>query len=253
MGLKAFVNDINEVDESARGFYVQDGERYKLDAEGLLTDGDVSGLKSALQKERDRAKQLEKLAKSAEGVDIEEYQRLREEAEQRSQKEAEKKGEWDKLREQLVKNHQKEIESRETKLSTMQKSLESYLIDANATAEIAGLNGIPGLLLPHVKSQLKVVEQDGKYVVRVVDSDGDVRIDAKSGEPMSIKQLVAEMRDSETFAPAFKGSGASGSGTPPNSSAGRAGHGVKRGQMTQQQKAAFIHEHGRDAYRQLPT
>jgi hypothetical protein len=56
----------------------------------------------------------------------------------------------------------------------------------------------------------------GKYVAKVVDAKGNDRIADGQATPMTIPQLVAEMSESSAYAPAFKGSGASGSGTPPN-------------------------------------
>lgn len=56
MGLKYAVEDINEVDEPLRGNYVERDGRYVLDVEGVVSEDEVSGLKSALEKERENAK-----------------------------------------------------------------------------------------------------------------------------------------------------------------------------------------------------
>jgi hypothetical protein len=62
---------------------------------------DVSGLKSALQKERENNKNLAATKRQLEeqygGIDPEEYQRLKELEAQEEERKAEKKGEWDKL------------------------------------------------------------------------------------------------------------------------------------------------------------
>ena len=97
----------------------------------------------------------------------------------------------------------------------MKGTLESYLVDAAATEAIAAAKGIPQLLLPHVKSAVKVIEEDGKYQVRVVGPDGSPRMNAK-GEFLGIKDYVSEMRESEVFSRAFEGTGTTGSGTPAN-------------------------------------
>ena len=56
MSLKAFVKSLDEVSESARAFYVEDGNGgFKLDAEGVE---DVTGLKNSLTAVRDELKNL---------------------------------------------------------------------------------------------------------------------------------------------------------------------------------------------------
>ena len=51
----------------------------------------------------------------------------------------------------------------------------------------------------------------GQFVVEVIDGDGNQRIDAQ-GNPMTIPQLVDEMRASETFSRAFEASACSRDG-----------------------------------------
>ena len=53
MGLKAILETLDEVPEALRAFYVERDGKFVLDADGVE---DVTGLKSALEKERgDRA------------------------------------------------------------------------------------------------------------------------------------------------------------------------------------------------------
>ena len=67
----------------------------------------------------------------------------------------------------------------------------------------------------------------------LVDANGTPRINAK-GEPLTIKDVVAEMRASDTFGRAFEGSGASGGGTPPKTQSG----GMPGGTFTIRREAA---------------
>lgn len=210
--LKITAEEFGKLDESIQGLYEDKDGEYILSVDGIE---DNSGLKSALEKERKRARELEKTAKAYEGVgmtpeEIAELVKAREEAEKAS---LEKKGEWEKLKSQMLEKHQKDLESRDGEVKKMKQTLESYLVDAAATEAIASAKGIPQLLLPHVKSAVKVVEEDGAYKVRVMGQDGP-RVNA-NGEFLSIKDLVAEMRESEIFSRAFEGSGVSGSGASP--------------------------------------
>lgn len=214
--LKIKAAEWEKLDEGIKGFYSEDGGDYILAVDGIE---DTSGLKSALEKERKLRTEYEKSFKPYQGLgkspeEILELLKAQEEAEKGK---LEQKGEWDKLKAQLLETHKKEMIAREEEVMKMKATLESYLVDANATEAIASLKGVPQLLLPHVKSAVKVIEEDGKYQVRVIGKDGSQRMNSK-GEFLGIKDLVSEMRDSEIFARAFEGSGTSGSGAPANRS-----------------------------------
>ena len=103
----------------------------------------------------------------------------------------------------------------------MKAALEQHLIDSEATRSITDAKGSSRLLLPHVKSMVRVEEDGGRYVTRVVDPlTGSPRVKA-DGSYMSIAELVAEMKaDVTVFGRAFEPSGSSGSGSQQSSGAG---------------------------------
>ncbi len=86
MGLKAVVNDIEEVDENFRDLYTEKDEAWVLDVEA--SDGyelaNTTGLKSALQKERDAARKARKKAEAGDEDLEQEVKRLRKELDNRS-------------------------------------------------------------------------------------------------------------------------------------------------------------------------
>ena len=210
--LKITKAEYDSLDEGIRGLYEEKDGSYQLTVDGIE---DTSGLKSALQAERKARADFEKMAKQYQGLgkspeEIIELVKKQDEAERGK---LEQKGEWDKLKAQLLESHKKELTAREEAVQKMKATLESYLVDASATEAIATAKGVPQLLLPHVKASVKVVEEDGKYHVRVVDKDGSPRMNSK-GEYIGIKDLVAEMRESEIFMRAFDGDGTSGSNAP---------------------------------------
>lgn len=104
----------------------------------------------------------------------------------------------------------------EQKVVKMQGALERYLVDQAATAALASAKGSVDLLLPHVKSHTKVVQDGEDFVVRVVDSAGDFRSNGKGGF-MTVGDLVAEMKTQETFGRAFESETPSGTGANPGS------------------------------------
>ncbi|MCK5018552.1 MAG: hypothetical protein KAS32_15940 [Candidatus Peribacteraceae bacterium] len=178
----------------------------------------VKGLKTALSSERTSRETLEKQVSVFKDIDPDK-------AREAIKKVGEMK-DWkpdDKVREQieattnqLVEKHKGEIAGKDTNIAGLTKQLEKNMITATATQSIAGLKGSPELLLPHVERSTRMRQtENGQFVVEVVGSDGNPRISPAAGStaPMTIDELVGEMKNNDTFAPAFAGSGASGSGS----------------------------------------
>ena len=212
--LKLSAEEYKALEEGIRGLYEEKDGGYILSVDGIE---DTSGLKSALEKERKSRSDYEKLARSYRDLgkspeEISELLKVQEEAEKTT---LEKRGEWDKLKTQLLETHKKELEAERDKVQKMNVALESYLIDAQATEAIASEKGIPLLLLPHIKNMVKAVEENGKYLVRVIGPDGVPRMNGK-GEYLTIKDAVSEMKKSDIFARAFEGSGVTGGGSGPS-------------------------------------
>lgn len=210
MALKFILDSLDGLSEAQQALYVEKDGKFHLDVDGLE---DTSGLKSALDKERAARRDFEKKYGALKDIDPEEYARLKKDAEERAAAKAKEEGQWEVLRQQLVDKHQKEIEGKDSALASMRVALESHLVDAAATSAIAVAKGIPDLLLPHVKASVKVVEDGGKYVVQIVDAQGNARIADGKGTPMSITDLVAEMKKSPVFGRAFDGVDTTGGGT----------------------------------------
>jgi hypothetical protein len=181
------------------------------------------------------AKKYKETARKFEGIDPERYKALETAAEEAERKRLEAVGDWKAREAQLLEKVQKDIEARDGRISALSSALERRLVDAEATAALAAAKGSPKVLLPHIKSHVKVVEEDGEYVVHVVDAKGNQRIGDAKGSPMTISQLVEEMKADPEFARNFDGSGSSGGGAT-KSNAG--GGGVKTIQKGDQ--AAFL-------------
>lgn len=210
MALQIVVDSLEDLDENVRPLYEQDGDKFRLQLDGYE---DPAGLKSALEKERKAAKEASKQASawSQLGKTPEEIQQLVEAQKKADEDKAVKGGEWDKLKAQMQEQTAKEREKLESALKAKDSAIERYLIDAQATEAISAQKGVPALLLPHVKASVRVVDEDGEYVTRVVDAQGNARVNG-NGDFLTIKDLVGEMRQSETFGRAFEASGVSGSG-----------------------------------------
>lgn len=217
----ASVASMDAVPEPYRALYAEKDGAYQLD-ETLARKLDVSGLVSALDKERKAARDNERLLKAwgTLGASPEEVaQRLGASTDAKLAA-AQASGDVEAIRSQLAARHQGELAAKDAQLDRMRGALERQLIDAAAGSEIVAQRGAPALLLPHLRAALEVVEDEaGSFIVRVVDANGKPRLDER-GRPLPVKDLVAELRQSEDFARAFDGGGLTGSGMPPNGAAG---------------------------------
>jgi hypothetical protein len=251
--LEPVVDALDNVAEPLRPFYRKGGDG-KFN---LITAESIDKLESTLARtkaEREEAKKRADAAKTWEGLGKtpEEIQELLAAEEQRALKDAEAKGEWDKIKQQIEANHAKELEKRDGILGRYRSALENRLIDAEATSAIAEMKGVPALLLPHVRDRVKVEEtDDGDFRAVVLTPDRKSPMLNSKNEPMSVKELVAAMREDETFGRAFDGSGHSGGGGQGGSGGGRPS--FKKSEMSTKQKAEFMREHGAAAYQALPA
>lgn len=204
------------MDESASvGTEAQGGSAAKTYTEGELQAA-IRDANKGLEKNRDEV--LADLGKAKdrlrafEGVDLDEYKNLKKAAEAAERERAERAGDYKAMEDQMKANHAKEVEKLTGRIDTLNKALERRLIDADASAAIQEARGSIKGLLPHLRPHLKVVEQEGEFVAQVVDSRGHPRISDGKGTPMTIRDLVEEMRSDADLARLFDGTGSSGGG-----------------------------------------
>jgi len=133
--------------------------------------------------------------------------------------------------------HKAEIEKREQREKFLYNEVLSGIKKGNRAivAEAKALD--PGLLLPLIADQTRVVEEDGKFFQQVVDKNGETRYSGTTGEPMKVKELVAEMKTIDRLKPLFESESRKGGGTPPGGGRRRVG-GKDTEDMTPNQKIA---------------
>ena len=106
----------------------------------------------------------------------------------------------DKVREEMSKKHSEVIAAKDKDIADRDASLEKYLVSDRATRALAAAKGSVDLLLPHVKGSCKVFRTEtGDYEVRVVDGAGEVRFNG-AAQPMTVEDLVTEMKTNNSFA-----------------------------------------------------
>jgi len=170
------------------------------------------GLKENQQKAMDQVAELRGKLKGFEGIDPETYKTLVTAHEESQRKQAEEAGDFAAREKQLVEKHTKELDALKAELAEERGATERYLIDASATSALAEAKGSPKVLLPHIKAHTRIFRENGERVVQVVDERGNQRITDGKGTPMTIGDLIDELKADPDFARNFEGSGSSGGG-----------------------------------------
>lgn len=123
----------------------------------------------------------------------------------------------DKIKADFEKRLQEGLGAKDKEIQERDGALSKHLISDAASRALAEAKGSIDLLLPHVQSQCKVVRNDdGTYSVRVLDAQGDARMNS-SGGWMDVAEAVSEMKTQDKFSRAFESEVNHGTGAPPGS------------------------------------
>ncbi|MHC4734713.1 MAG: hypothetical protein ACYTDW_09690 [Planctomycetota bacterium] len=127
------------------------------------------------------------------------------------------KADREKITEALGKKHAAELQKHQARAAALQAQLYKIMVDNEALKEIGDQATNPKLLLPFIREQVKPGEEEGEFVVRVVNGDGP-RFSPTTGTHMTVNELVKEMKASEEYGVLFKSETPSGTGKVPGSS-----------------------------------
>lgn len=230
MGLRALVTDLESLPEEIRAFYREEGGKFVLDvdpADGYALE-DVSGLKSALAKERTNVDKLKKAGESWGDLKPEDVRSSLAELERLREAGPDAKA---KLEEQM-KAHAAKVEAKfaaqlqdaTERAERATERLGREIVDRQLAEAIAEHQGLDHFLRPALRDEVRIEEEDGEYHVRVLQRGGDVRLAFPKGEhprPMTVSERVAELKADEKWANAFQGATVGGSGGSGSSGSGR--------------------------------
>ncbi len=124
----------------------------------------------------------------------------------------------EKVRTEMAAANATALAASNAKTTAYQNQLYSYLVENTAMTAVTELKGAADLLMPFIKNQVKVAEEDGKFVVHVVDAAGERRYSGVTGQPLSIKELVTGMKADPKYGRLFESEqqpGGGGGGMPP--------------------------------------
>lgn len=155
---------------------------------------------------------------------------------------------------EIFKKNEDAITSLNNEVALKDKSLRRILVENELSRAINAADGVSELLIPVLRDNIQVVEENGEYVARVFDGDTP-RVGDSKGNYMTIDQLIAETKANPVFGGAFKSSGATGGGAAGDSGGSSSGSGgaKTRADMTFKERAAYITEHGQEKYLALPA
>ena len=159
------------------------------------------------------AEQMDAFKATLDGVDIEEYRRLKDEAKKAEVDKVKDSKEWEKVKEQLLTTHAKEITERETKIAeatgrvkALEDELNRTILGHQIAVEAAAAKCLNPRVVEMIVAQEARVEllEDGRRIVKLYGPDGEPQI-VSSGEPKTIRQRLAEMKQDEQYAMLFEG------------------------------------------------
>lgn len=228
--LRGFVDKLEDVEDKYRDLYVEetvgDKTRFRLDADGVE---DVTGLKNTVKTLRtENASMRERLEPIKDLGDDENLDDIISVG--RATIEAKKTGkpipEVEQERTRLTTQHKRELDKAKLENTGLMEALRESVVEGGAAAAITELKGNKTLLMPHIRGMIDIVRiEDGgkiRYEPRVFEGSGSERHErtGTDGKPLPIKAAVAELKANDDFSDAFEGSGASGSGAPPEGGSG---------------------------------
>lgn len=121
----------------------------------------------------------------------------------------------EKVRAEMGEANKQALAAQQAKTDAYKGQLYSMLVKNDALSAIAEAKGLPDLLMPFIENQVRVVEESGAFVVRVVDAKGEPRYSNVTGQPLSIKELVAGMKADPKYGRLFESEQQSGGGGMP--------------------------------------
>ena len=254
--LKAKLDNLDGVSDEVKAHYIETDGKFYLDVgvvDGLAVE-DVSGLKSTVEALRNTEKELTASLRSANTAMESQTERFKDidpDAARTALGKLDEINNWDgntKIKDavklavetaegkiqgkmdELVRQQTEAVTKIQTDLDSSQSQLQDAIVDSKIIEAISVEKGNVSLLMPHVKTHVRMVKgSNGRFKPEVIKEDGTVRIGDSQGNDMTITQLVQEMKGQETFAAAFTGANQSGSGRDGNNNDGNDNNRNNRG------------------------
>lgn len=274
MPIEVMVDSLDDVDASLHEEYVQgsDGKfvlkgmaetlKGYVPVEKVTEHESVANLKSALDKERDSAKQLGRRVKELEtqsaGLSEEEkgeLATLRKAKEDAEESRRRREGEFDTWRDEINGKHADETKGLVAERDGLMAALCEDRISRDIAAGCNEFGGRANILEPlvrrAVKADYEATDDGGRVNISVMDAEGTRLLD-NDGKPLTISGFIEKMSQDKEFADLFTstqksggGSSSEGAGDQSDGGAGseKAPSDLKRSEMSKAEKVKFIRDH----------
>lgn len=200
MKLKFRIAKLEDVAENLRPLYVQDGEGFRLDVEGVgsVTQEDVDAALRARDHEKERAKTLAEQLTAAQGEVADIRQKLDAATASKNGDTAALTKSYEDRIAKMTADHQAELEKANGVVS-------SLTVGQMAEKLSNELFAVPSAMVHHVRNRLKMEMDNGTPKIRVLDKDGNLTA-------LSTDDLVSEFRAIKEWTPLLKANTGSGFG-----------------------------------------
>jgi hypothetical protein len=240
MPLKYRVKSLDDVPESARELYSEDGDGFVLGVEGVEAEEEVGKLKRAHERTKQELAKLREQAGRVSDADLDELQRLRAEAREREERKAKEEGRWDELRGKLQEEHKKGLDVLETKL----KSRDEVIQHLTVTNELRSALTESGVRPEYVRAAELLLKERGPTVDW---QDGQMPKGVFPDEVHGNRPIAevvkewAKSDDADAFMPRETKSGG-GAGGDRGKGGQKSYEGKKFSEMTPDEQVAFTEE-----------
>lgn len=189
-------NNALVTDEALTGSVSNTVEQNQVASERLFTQEEVNMI---------IAKRAEKMAKQKFGdIDVEEYKELKAQKDKAQKDELIRKQKFEEVLKQQKQEYDSEITTLRAQLTNVK--VDGAVLDAASKFGAVSPHDVAALM----KTQVQL-DSNGNPVV--LDSNGNVRYDPTTAEPMTVERAVQEFLDSKPY---FKAGGPAGAGTRSN-------------------------------------
>jgi len=214
----------------------------------------TAGMRSALEKLKTADKDQREKLRAYEGIDPEEYQKLKEAQDEAARQLAEKDGDVESLVDQRTKKIREEAEAKQkatdTQLGDLTSLLNKLVVENELTAAALSAGVQKGAVQTAVLLARASVKRDGDNAV-VYEADGTTERFGSDGERMKPAEFLVELVKDHPYL-LEKSSGAGGDNS--SGSGGAGSNGQPPGNplaWNEKQKMDYIKEHGGTAYAEM--
>lgn len=225
MALKSVLTSLEGLSEELKKEYTEKDGKFYLNLEGLDDHPSVGALKRAKDHEKGLRQAAEAAQRAAEDKVVAKDTEL-----EGLRTGAIPKADVDALRTSFETKQAEQQTAFDAKYGTLTSQIEKVMLDSAALKMATELSTVPSLMVPHIRSRLRLEDVNGELVVHVADAAG-------KPSAATLDDLRNEMLQNKNFAPILIGSKASGGGA--NGGSGGGGAPKKLAEMNDAQRIQF--------------